>query len=335
MVDAISFFSMLEYMIKAIILISTGIVFVNILGETGLFKRLQKVSRPLCRISGLSEGAAISVLSMAVNSIAGKSMLAEYYREGKVKKEEIVPSLLIGTFPTVLGESLFRVQLPTAVILLGPVIGFTYTFFNFFSSFLQAFFAILYNHIVLHENGYIPKNETGDEKNGNSKDSDEDKSQEKSKKKRKITKKNIKNGFKKSIPGLKQIIPITISAMLVFYLLSLLGLMNIIAMVFDPLLNIIGLPGEATAALVAQFIHFSAGYTIVGSLIETGVLNMEQALVTLILGSMVVITMIYVKYSFPMYLALFGKDGLMITYKTYAISMAAKIVCIGIVMVVF
>ncbi|MDD4127716.1 MAG: nucleoside recognition domain-containing protein, partial [Methanomicrobium sp.] len=92
MPDAISFFSMLEYLIKAVLLITTGIILVNIIGETGLFQRIQKISRPLCRISGLSEGAAISVLSMAVNSTAGKSMLAQYYRDGKVKKEELIPS---------------------------------------------------------------------------------------------------------------------------------------------------------------------------------------------------------------------------------------------------
>jgi hypothetical protein len=326
MTVTIPFFSLIEYLVKAVILISTGIIIVNIIGETGLFLRLQKISRPLCKVSGLSESAAISVLSMAVNSTAGKSMLAEYYRDGKIDKKELVPSLLIGTFPTVLGESLFRVQLPTAIILLGPVIGLIYTFFNFFSSFLQALCAILYNHLFLNANrSYIPVIE----------EKKDDGKMKKNKEKTKITKKNIKDGFKKSIPTLKQIIPITTGTMLIFYLLSLAGLMNLIAMAFDPVLNLIGLPGESTAALVAQFIHFSAGYAIVGSLIETSVLNMEQALVTLILGSMVVITMIYVKYSFPMYLALFGKDGLMITYKTYAISMAAKIFCIGIVMVVF
>ncbi|MFA5397056.1 MAG: nucleoside recognition domain-containing protein [Methanogenium sp.] len=326
MTVTIPFFSLMEYLIKAIILISTGIIIVNIIGETGIFLKLQKISRPLCKVSGLSESAAISVLSMAINTTAGKSILAEYYREGKVDKKELVPSLLIGTFPSVIGESLFRVQLPTAIILLGPVIGLIYTLFNFFSSFLQALGAVLYNHLFLKSNrGLIPVID----------EIKDDGRMKKDKEKTKITKKNIKVGFKKSIPVLKQIIPITAGTMIAFYLLSLVGLMDLIAQVFDPVLNLIGLPGEATAALVAQFIHFSAGYAIVGSLIESGVLNLEQALVTLILGSMVVITMIYVKYSLPLYLALFGKEGLMITYKTYTISMLAKIVCIAIVMVVF
>ncbi|MBP2134370.1 hypothetical protein J2128_002336 [Methanomicrobium sp. W14] len=324
MVDAVSFTSMLEYLARALILVCTGIILVNIIGETGIFKKIQKISRPLCRVSGLSEGAAISVLSMTVNSTAGKAMLAEYYRNGRVKKEEIVPSLLIGTFPTVLGESLFRVQLPTAIILVGPVAGLIYTLFNFFSTFIQAFFAILYNHIFLREKTYETQ-VTGDEKNTESPHG----------KKTRITRQNLKDGVRKSVPSLKKIVPITTAAMLIFYILSVAGLMDYIAMAFSPVLNLINLPGEASAALVAQFMHFSAGYAIVGSLIQTGVLDLEQALVTLILGSMVVITMIYIKYTFPMYIALFGKEGLVITYKTYAISMAAKVFCIAIVMVIF
>ena len=64
-------------------------------------------------------------------------------------------------------------------------------------------------------------------------------------------------------------------------------------------------------------------------------INLKQALLTLILGSMVVITMLYVKYTIPLNIALFGKEGVAITYKTYGISMCAKIICIIIVMILF
>ena len=107
-----------------------------------------------------------------------------------------------------------------------------------------------------------------------------------------------------------------------------------VAAAFDPLLRAIGLPGESAAALVAQFVHFSAGYAIVASLLDGGILTLETALVTLVLGSMVVITMIYVKYSVPLYLSLFGRLGVKIALVTYAASMAAKVVTVALVMVV-
>jgi len=57
-----------------------------------------------------------------------------------------------------------------------------------------------------------------------------------------------------------------------------------------------------------QFVHFSAGYAFMGALMG-GRVTLKQAVVTLLVGSMAVITMIYVKYSLLMYLALFGKFG--------------------------
>jgi hypothetical protein len=50
-------------------------------------------------------------------------MLAGLYNDGRVEKEEIIPTLVMSTFPVVLGESLFRVHLPAAIVLLGPVLG--------------------------------------------------------------------------------------------------------------------------------------------------------------------------------------------------------------------
>jgi hypothetical protein len=48
---------------------------------------------------------------------------------------------------------------------------------------------------------------------------------------------------------------------------------------------------------------------------------------------MAVITMIYIKYSVPLYLSLFGSLGVRVSLVTYAASMAAKVVTIALVMV--
>lgn len=325
MADVIPLFSIAQYATRAVCLIIVGIVAVNILARTGIFTRFTKISRPLCRISGLSEGAALSIIAMTVNATAGKSMLAEYHRDGKVEKNEIIPALLMGTFPVVFGESLFRVQLPTAIVLLGPVVGGVYTLLNLFSAFLQAMAAILYTRLVLaHKSGRLPvASGTG---NGTGNELPEITS---------ITPETVREGVRQSIPTLKRVLPATITAILAFYVLSLTGLMDFIGMAFGPVLHLAGLPGESTAALVAQFMHFSAGYTVVASLMIEGVLTVKQAIITLIIGSMVVITMIYIKYSVPLYLSLFGKDGVRISIITYASSMTAKIICISLVILIF
>jgi hypothetical protein len=143
------------------------------------------------------------------------------------------------------------------------------------------------------------------------------------------------SGCRKAVPTLRRVVPITLAALVAFSLLSATGVMDGIAAAFDPLLRAFGLPGESAAALVAQFLHFSAGYAIVASLLDGGVLTFETALVTLVIGSMVVITMIYVKYSVPLYLSLFGRFGVRISLATYAASMAAKVITVALVFLLF
>lgn len=317
----IQFISFIDYTVRAVLLISVGIVLVNLISETGIMSRLRVISVPFCRISGLSEEAVVSVLSMVINPTAGKSMLAEYYREGKVGKEEIVPSLIIGTFPAVFGESIFRAQFPTAVVILGPILGGIYTFFNIFSTLIQVFGALIYTNLVVRRRRTVPEKEYSKVENVE--------------KMKRPDMASLKRAVEKAKKPLKKIIPITVITMIVFWLLTLSGFLEWLNIIFDPVLNLIGLPGEASAALLAQFMHFSAGYAVVGTMMDTGLLTFEQALITLILGSMIIITMIYMKYTVPLYLALFGKDGLKVTAIAYGSSMTAKVICICIVLAIF
>ena len=304
--------------VNAVLLVTVGIVVANILAETGVFSRLSSFTGPFCRISGLSDACILSIVAMGVNATAGKSMLAEYYRDGKVTDREVIPVLIMGAFPVVLGESLFRVQLPTALVLLGPVVGGIYTGLNLFSSGIQALFALLYGRRFLAAPARalppVPPAPASALT---------------------LNRGVVIAGCRKAVPTLRRVVPVTLAALIIFALLSATGVMDLVAAAFDPFLRAIGLPGESAAALVAQFVHFSAGYAIVASLLSGGILTLEAALVTLVLGSMVVITLIYTKYSVPLSLSLFGRFGVRVSLATYAASMAAKVVTIVLVFLLF
>ena len=302
--------------VNAVLLVIAGVILANILAETGIFSRLSSFTGPLCRFSGLSDACVLSIVAMGVNATAGKSMLAEYYRDGKVTEREVIPVLIMGAFPVVLGESLFRVQLPTALVLLGPVVGGVYTGLNLFSSGIQALFALIYSRRFLAGSGRAPPPVP-------------------SAAALMLNQEVVLAGCRKAVPTLRRVVPVTLAALVAFSLLSATGVMDGIAAAFDPLLRAFGLPGESAAALVAQFLHFSAGYAIVASLLDGGVLTFETALVTLVIGSMVVITLIYVKYSVPLYLSLFGRFGVRISLATYAASMAAKVITVALVFLLF
>ena len=69
----------------------------------------------------------------------------------------------------------------------------------------------------------------------------------------------------------------------------------------------------------------------VASLVNTGVFLVKTALMTLLVGSMMVITLIYLRYTLPLNLSLFGTFGLKITAVSYTCSMTAKLITLGLV----
>ena len=123
-------------------------------------------------------------------------------------------------------------------------------------------------------------------------------------------------------------------AFLVVDFLFTLSVMNSISAVFDPVLRVLDLLGEVITALVADLAHFSAGYAIVAALLAKEVITAKQAILTLLIGSMLIITLVYLKYSLSMYLSLFGKFGMKITAINYLSSMIAKVVMILLVVAV-
>lgn len=310
---------LLDILVDAVVLVSIGIVIASIAVESGILRKLGTFAAPLCRLSGLSQGSMICLMGMFVNPTAGKAMVAELYRKNEVERQEVIPVVIMSTFPVVLGESLFRVQLPTAVLLMGPLVGGLHVILNLFSSFLQMVGAILYTRLFLRKESRV-RAVVPEERN-------EPTSIQ-------MNWKVVRTGIQRALPDLKRIVPVTAAAIILFSLLIATGALEVLRTVFDPALALVGLPGESSTALMAQFLRAYAGYAIVASLLGAGILTLKQALLTLILGSMLVITLIYMRYTLPLNLSLFGRFGMRITILSYVASMAAKILTISLVLAI-
>lgn len=306
----------LSYLIRTIILITIGVVFANIVIETNILSKLTSFIKPLCKFSNLPQESVFSIFTTLVDPIAGKSTLAEFYNKNRVTKTETLLTLLISTFPVVLGESLFRVQAPIAIVMLGPTVGGIYVVLNLFSSFIQTFGALIYSKLRL------PKRKIKNSKDFNSVAHTFV-----------LNKEVVYKGVNKSLKTLKKIIPIMVIAIILIRVFMEMGGEAYIAKFFNPILNLLKLPESSIPALLAQFMHFSAGYAVVGDLLSNGKLTAKQAIITLLIGSMAVITMIYARSTFPMYISLFGKFGFKLTIIAYLISMMARIITILLVLI--
>ena len=302
------------YLAKSVILITIGVIFANIVLESNQMKRLLPLIEPFCRASNLSRESILALFTSFFNPTAGKSTLAGFYHAGKVSDDEAVVTVVMSTFPIVAGESLLKVQAPIAFVLLGPFIGGIYIALNLLSAFIQSLAALLYSKFR-----YKQHSMAGDinipNANGNTS-------------RREI----VLNALRKSFIALKKIIPIMVVSFLAIDVLLKFGVMDYISHFFDPVLRVLGLPGECIAVLLADLAHFSAGYATVAALLSNGVITPKQAIITLITGSILIIFMIYLKYSISMYVSLFGRLGVKITIVNLACSITSKLIMILLVM---
>ena len=305
------------YLFKAIILITAGVIIANVVLESNWIRKLSPLIRPFCRASNLPKECVFSLFASFFNPIAGKSTLAGFYREGKIGDKETILTVVMCTFPIVIGESLLRVQAPIALVLLGPFIGGIYICLNLFSSFLQTFAAFLYS-----KSRFPPQKDVEVEINAAITKTSQNQSEQ------------LKTALKKSFTTLKKIIPIMVIAFLVVDLLFKFEVMHYIILFFDPVLRILDLPGECITALIVDLAHFSAGYAIVAALLTKGVITAKQAILTLLIGSMLIITVTYLKYSISTNISLFGKLGVKITVINYMSSMISKFIIILLVAIV-
>ena len=305
------------YLVKAIILITAGVIIANVVLESNLIKKLSPLIRPLCRASNLPKECVFSLFASFFNPTAGKSTLAGFYREGKISDKETILTVVMCTFPIVVGESLLRVQAPIALVLLGPFIGGIYISLNLFSSFLQTFAAFLYS-----KSRFPPQKDVEVEINVAITKTSQNQSEQ------------LKTALKKSFTTLKKIIPIMVIAFLVVDLLFKFEVMHYIILFFDPVLRVLDLPGECITVLIADLAHFSAGYATVAALLTKDVITAKQAILTLLIGSMLIITLAYLKYSISTNISLFGKLGVKITVINYMSSMISKLFMIFLVIIV-
>ncbi|WP_348303326.1 hypothetical protein [Methanothrix sp.] len=238
---------LLESLFNMVAMVIIGVVLASVVAETNILASLSTPSRWLCRASNLPECCMVSVLASTINVIAGRSALAGLYRNGEAKETEIILSILISTFPIALGEYVLLVQAPISIAPLGLKVGTAFVLLSLLSSFLQSISALVYSRLTRpSQTCSIGRQDAVKLRmNGGA----------------------VRKGVSNSIPTLMKVLPISVCTMVFMDLLMRAGSLENMTLVFDPVLIVLGLPGECIAPLVMQFVHYSAGYAAIASLL--------------------------------------------------------------------
>ncbi len=290
------------YILKIILIFSSGIVFANFALEFGLFRYLNRAFRPLFSFANISPEVAASAMARVLSPSAGYSTLAEFHMAGRVDEREIIVTTFLTTFIHELLR-IFRFYIPVAVPLLGISLAIKYIAVKVGSGFIQSSLALIYSKFRLPA----------------VKDYNEEPER----------KPDMKLVIKQSFKTLKRVIPLFVFTYGGVTLLLSLGLLSRIANFSEPIMTFFSLPGEASLVMVTQFANVVAGFATAGELVRQGILNGNKALITLIIGLIFSLPRIYLQRTAPLVASLFSRK---IAFKIIIFKISLEIITLAIML---
>ncbi|MFP4558321.1 MAG: nucleoside recognition domain-containing protein [Archaeoglobaceae archaeon] len=272
-----------------------AIVGANIMAELGLIQRVVFLVRPLIRFTRLPDEAGISIITYVASASGGAAMLASFHERDVLDSNETVIASILSNFFSFLNHSIIFF-IPVAIPILGLTAGLLYVGSRFFISICVTVVAALAGHFMLR---------VGDSKGAEAQEEQDERDREQ----------KVRDGVKASIKVLRRIIP---RLVIVYVLVSVALGLNL----FDPLkdINFAGIPGQASLIIAVGFADTVSGMATAGSMLAEGTITTVQAVIALLLASLVSMSLVFFRHSLPGKIAYFGpKLGLKIALLTTAL----------------
>ncbi|WGI17859.1 nucleoside recognition domain-containing protein [Methanonatronarchaeum sp. AMET-Sl] len=265
-----------------------GIVGANILVKFGLLDKLAFLSKPFIRWGNLSKAGGATITTLLGSGPAGYAMLAGFYEDGVVKEQEVIITVIAGTFFGYLSH-MPTFYLPVVLPLLGLYAGGLYIFFQIGIAFLITLIGIILGAIYLDGGG--DKIDLGIETSFNE-----------------INDKwsVAWSGVTESLPTLKKILSRVIIVYTIANLLISLNLFDQITHYIEPITKVFGLPPEVSTIIVVRIADVTSSITLAGELLADGSVTPIYAVGGLLVGSLFSMTVFLAKSSLPNKIAYFG-----------------------------
>jgi len=300
--------SRMLYLFKNILpVLIVAVIMANILVEFGLIKKIIFIIRPLIRFSKLPEEAGASIVTYIASASAGAAMLASFRERKLIDDNETTIASILSNFFSFLNHLLIY-YIPVVIPILGLTAGLLYAGSRFFISLSVTLVAATTGHFLLRsrESSEI-----------------EDKQEED----RRSPEQKVRDALKASIRVFKRIIPRLVIIYLITSYARAMGWFD----VFKTFQLPIGLPGEASTVITVGFADTTSGIILAGSMIAENLLSPVEAVIALLLASVVSMSLVFFRHSLPGKIAYFGaKLGLRIAIITSILDLIFTILVIGV-----
>jgi hypothetical protein len=293
----------LDFVLPVLGMIFLGLFLAGFMMEMGIVTHISRFARPLVEVAHLPEANASAFIVSLGSTVAANGIVAGFKKEGALTDSEVILCAVMNGIPFYLRE-IFTYQIPIVIPALGLVVGGFYGMVFLVTVLIKLFLVVLLGRLFLKKRSYgsfkIPSIKFG----------------------------NLNSAVIKAFQGQTRIfLKIALSyfgmTFLVFYLTDegFFQAFDVIA-----LADFFGLPVETIVPLTSYVASPVLGISLLGPMIHSGSISSVQAMIVLMLGSMLMLPIFALRTTVPNYTAIFGmRLGLYVVIFSTGISILVRL----------
>lgn len=293
----------LQFAVPVLVTIFLGLFFAGLLAEMGALNRISRISRPLVSLAHLPEICASSFIVSLGSTIAANSMVARFKEENSLGNKEVFLCTMINSIPAYIRE-IFTYQIPIVVPALGLFAGGLYAMVFMVTAIVKILVVIVLGRTLFEPRSY-GQMALQDKKSV-----------------------SLDKAVSKVLRSQRRIfLRIASVYLLMTYILFMLRERGIFeSMSVLPIAGIFGIPPESIVPLTTYVASPILGISMLGPMIRSGSVSEVQAMIVLMLGSMLMLPVFALRSMVPNYTALFGpKLGLSVVAVSTGISILVRL----------
>jgi hypothetical protein len=299
-----------KFLLTVVPLFVLGVVLAQIFVELRWLDQLSWLARPLAKLGRLHPECAGAFVVAIISPTAGHSMLAKYHQEKRIRRSELIIAAIVNALPGYIAQG--RSVLPVTVPLLG-VLGFVYYGAIFFADLVKSLLLLSIGRCLLPKRG---TDGLGTEV-----------STACARPELKPALRNALLSARKTVPKIVlTMVPVTFCV----FVLIRLGIFEYAARHLSVVSSYFPIPVESLPIVAARLISPVGAYTVAGSLLTKGVLSGQNAVMALLVGTLLA-TIPNIRYLVPYYFGIFGPS---IGLQLVIVSTVARMVVFGVVVAI-
>jgi hypothetical protein len=266
--------------------ISLGLVLGEIIEASGWTRRLGVVFRPAFRFANLGDHCGASFIAAFFSGTAANTMLAGFFHDGKIGRQELFLTNLLNHFPA------YFLHLPTTLFIVLPLTGKAgalYFVLTFSALLLRCSSVLLYSHFFpppkVPERGPDLRTVSAGNKNP-----------------------SCRTHLLNKLP--RRLLHIAVYVIPVYTAVFIFASMGFFNLARDWLAGFIAhsfIPVESLSIVVISFVaEFTSGFAAAGALLNAGVLTTKQTALALLIGNIIASPMRALRHQLPRYTGIFS-----------------------------